>query len=650
MRKLLVVLPMLLPVLLALAGGCDSTRRDLTYCNETYKLCGDGKTCNYTTGLCVADVDAGAPDTNVTEASPPVDLAQGEAALGPDAADAPALVDVSPVDTSPVVDTSIIDAPQIVDVAIPDTRMPDAPGTCSVDNDCVGVTSGAFCVNTRCVACKTSSQCNNDAGVPFCSAQNTCVSCAGASGADGGSACPATAPLCAPSGSCVECVGNSDCPQSGGKAFCVQNKCQGCNVPGATASAPSAGSTDAGAIDGSAPDSGTSANVGPCPGTKPVCATTGTIVGQCVGCVGDSDCGGTAPICSLTATSTIPANTCTACTSDSQCTTGPKICMFHQDATNGGGRCASAAETIYVQNTAGCISAGTSSETTPFCQPQTGINAVDAIKRLVVLTGTGTSVGAFSIWTASFTAGSPQVSIIGRNSPVIAPGAADMGIHVLGGNVYIRGLTVQGAGAAAAIPPSQPGILVDPSATIGLDRCYVMGNAGGLLVSDGAGFDIANSVFAQNISGSVGAAVFGGVYLGKPTAGSTLPHRFWFNTIADNQQFGIACATTTQTLDGCLLAGDTNGEVVNCTLAATTKSPNYAPSGKQAVGFTTDGSPPNFSATKPYHLVSTTYKPTTSPCKDFITDLTVLHPADDIDGQARPNGVGLDCGADEYWP
>lgn len=610
MRKLLVVLPMLL----ALAGGCDSTRRDFSVCNATYKECLKGFTCNLTQGLCLPDTDAGPVDTYVADTAPPVDMSPVDVSLA-DAKDAPIVIDVSPIDTS-AVDTSIVDA-SIVDVSIPDTRIPDAAGTCSVDNDCFGVAAGAYCVSNRCVACRTSSQCNNDAGVPFCSAQNTCVSCAGVSGPDGGGACPVSAPVCATSGSCVECVQNSDCPTAG-KAFCVQNQCVGCNTPGATASGPaSGGSSDGGAADGGTSPDGGGTTTGPCTSTKPVCATTGTVAGQCVQCVTSADCSGTTPICNTT------TNVCAPCTSDTQCSdkgVGPGVCMFHQDS-----RCASDTETIYVKNSTGCTG-GTGTAASPYCQPQAGVNAVTTSKRVVVMMGT-VSLG---VWIGSFSGS--QVSIFGQNSATISPGGADIGIHIASGNAYVRGLIVQGVGASA----SNPGIVVDAGATLTLDRCIVKANAGGLLVNPGANFDVANSVFDSNQQGLFGTTtLFGGIYLGgsAPSAG---PHRLWFNTVVNNQDIGVVCNDTAQALTGMLLYNNIGGDFLSCALDVTSKWSSGKPTPSSGSSDITNPA-----------LTSTDHLTAASKCKDYVT-ATVAHPADDIDGEARPKGAKLDCGADEF--
>jgi hypothetical protein len=610
MRKLLVVCPLLL----VLAGGCDATRRDFTYCDTTYSQCAKGFTCNLATGLCVVDVDGGLADTFVPDTSTTTDLSPPVEVSPPDVADAP-LVDVTPVDSTQRVDASIIDVPPPVDVSIPDTRVPDAAGTCSVDNDCVGVSAGAYCLNTKCVACKTSNQCNNDAGVPFCSAQNTCVSCARASNPDGGSACSGTTPVCnATSGGCVECVKNSECPTAS-KGFCVKNQCKGCESVATT-------STDAGVPDGG------STSTGACTGATPVCVpstdSNTAIAGRCVGCATSADCSNpVAPICNITTTSTVPAYTCTACTSDKQCSdkgVGPGVCMFHLD-----GRCATDAETIYVKNSTGC-SGGAGTSALPCCQPQAGVNAVTTGKRVVVMMGTG----SLGVWVGSFSGS--QVSIFGQNSATISPGGADIGIRIASGSAYVRGLTIQGVGANA----TSPGIVVEAGATLGLDRCIVKANAGGLLVKPGANFDVANSVFDSNQQGLFGTTTrFGGIYLGgsAPTSGL---RRFWFNTVVNNQDVGVVCSETTQALTGMLLFGNVNGDFLSCALDITSKWRSGTP--------TPDGAS---SDTRDPLLTSTDHLTSGSWCKDYV-NATVGHPLDDMDGELRPKGTKLDCGADEY--
>jgi hypothetical protein len=627
MRKLVIAF------LVVAAAGCDATRRDFHYCDNTHG-CKWGYSCDLEQGVCLPG-DAAVKPT-VVDATPVSDVVDVRGADVADLAlEAPAdsggevakdvpIVDAAAMDQSLVDAPPPVDASQPIEVAQPDTRIPDAIGSCSVDNDCVGVSGGPFCVKARCVACKTSTNCNNTAGLPFCSAQNTCVSCAGFVPADGGVGCSGTAPVCdSTSGSCVECTQPNDC-KTAGKGFCVQNQCRGCDYPGATAGAAGGGA------DGGVSKDGGAAPVGACPGAKPVCvpsSNTSTLAGQCVGCLDNNNCSGTTPICST-------SNVCVPCTADSQCTTGPGICLFH-DPYNG--RCATDAETIYVQKTSNCIDSGTSTSVKPFCQPQAGVNAVAASsgKRVILMQGT------LGTWTADFGASSTLVSVIGQNSPIVSVGAADTGIHIRSGKVYIRGLRVQGVGDALPAPTG-PGIEVDSGVSIGLDRCYVTGTAGGLLVHNGAGYDVENSMFVANQAGVGDFGAFGGVTLGS--TGTGLKARFWFNTIADNAAQGAVCTTKGQLLTASIFWQDVSGELVNCGIDTTSQSQNMG-SGVAIGGATSSTSDPGFSTDKPYHLTAN------SPCHLKGPDpITVSHPSDDIDGEARPNGLKLDCGADQYWP
>lgn len=591
---------------IVLAAGCDSTRRDFTVCDTVYSQCLKGFVCDMTRGLCVPEGDGGPPasEAGPSDVPPPVDVTAAETLVA-DAKDAP-IVDVATVDLPPVLDTPITDAPIGLDLPGVEARIPDAAGSCSVDSDCLGG-SLPYCVNQKCVACKVSGQCSNAAGKPFCSALNTCVSCAAATG-DGG-ICSGTAPTCDPgSGRCVECVQNSDCPTAG-KGFCVANQCVGCNAPGASAGGRGG---DAGASDGGGGNGSDGGVLPACTGATPVCANTGTVAGQCVQCVTSADCSGSTPVCNA-------SNQCVPCTSDSQCTTGPGICMFHQD-----GRCASDAETIYVKNSASCTT-GSGTATSPYCDSQLGINAVTTSKRVLVMIGPT----ALSAWQS--TATGSQISVIGQAGAVVSPGAS-IGAHVSSGNVYVRGLTVQGGTVKA-------GIVVEAGATLALDRCIVKGNVGGgLIVQAGASFDVGNTVFDNNGPGVVNGIInFGGVFLGgsAPASGQ---HRLWFSTIVNNQDRGVICADATQALSGMLLYANVNGGYQNCVLDSTNSK-------WDSPGAGSDVADPAFSSANPYHLT------TASHCRDFVP-ASLLHPVDDMDGDLRPYPATgkLDCGADEYHP
>ena len=385
-------------------------------------------------------------------------------------------------------------------------------------------------------------------------------------------------------GRCVACLGPEDCNGTPLSPICApDHSCVRCDQ--AQAPAQACASRNA---------------------STPFCATTGACV-QCLTSQGCTD--PAAPICVQTK--------CVPCTADTQCAdrdgADPGLCLA---GTPMGGRCARAADVIYVRRTAPCMEGAAAPGTAemPFCRPAEALTKVTATQRVLVLRGQDPFQG-FSVLAGSPAATGGPVAVFGQPGAAIAPGA-NPGITIRAGEVYLRGLTVRDSDFT--------GVVVDGEATVHLDQSLLrLNRKGGLMVTGGAGFSVSNTVFDSNgVEFIGGVAPFGGAYLGQPAGGR--PAVFRFNTVVGNAMVGVLCGTPggTQVLQSVLLWNNGTDQR-NC------RTPNSL-----------EGMMPAFDPTRPYHLTSM------SLCKDKGDP--AAFPPNDIDGEPRPAGPRSDCGADEF--
>lgn len=401
-----------------------------------------------------------------------------------------------------------------------DGATPCGSGSCSV------TTPVCDAASKKCRACASSAECSSlNAATPVCDPSGKCVECSASKECKGTtkpicevatSACKACSsndecsgkssatPACASTGACVECTADTQCGLAQ-KPVCDMgtNTCRGCGT-----------ATECVAVSAA----------------TPACAPSG----KCVECVNNVDCKASAkPICDQ------GTNTCRGCQSDSECTTGPQVCMKHQD-----GRCATDAETIYVQKTSACPGAAATADGTaamPYCSMDPAVAAVGGTRDLIVVRGivNGAS-SAFSI-------GSRQVSIVGQLSANVA-GATDPAIHLTAGDLYVRSLKLSTGGSI--------GCKAEVGSVLRLDRVVVTGNSSGGILLDGAAFDVENTTVTNN--GPSADATWGGIRIQNTPAGG--PARLHLLTVQNNNPSGISCSASV-TGTGVLASGNTSVDV-----------------------------------------------------------------------------------------
>lgn len=377
------------------------------------------------------------------------------------------------------------------------------PGRCIVDGDCpmsfvCGQTLGAptfhTCVPTGPADAGTDSMGSDGSDSPVGDAQ---VGDARPTCQDNAGCVDETKPICpVAGGECVACTQSSDCgDMPGGRTFCetTSGRCVAC-LESSTCSpeAPicAAGTCRACNAEGLAENGCQMRNA-----ALPVCLPNG----QCAECDTNAHCTSIPkPICDQ--------NACRSCTGDAECVakapSAPGVCMAHED-----GRCASTEETVIVQG--GDLQAAIT-------------DAVSNGKKLVVVQANSDR--------AVF-AGPGTLSIVGKGAqrPAVGGGPSRAGLSVTGGSLFVRGL---------ALTSSAPGLSVT-GGSAQVVACTIRDNPGGGVFVNAATLVLSDSLVTRNGPGDDEGAIWGGLRLKAPAAGTKLDRV----SLIDNNAPGASCTT-----------------------------------------------------------------------------------------------------------
>jgi len=195
--------------------------------------------------------------------------------------------------------------------------------------------------------------------------------------------------------------------------------------------------------------------------------------------------------------------------------------MSHQD-----GRCATDAETTYVQNSATYTTGAQGGAAAhPFCSLAPVLAFLTAQRSLIVVRGV-VDAATWTLASKSF-----ESTIVGQKSGTVV-GTTFPALQVSNSALYARALHLKSSFSA--------GLWAFNGASIRLDSMLVDGSQEGGIALTSTSFDITNTTVTGNGPGSSGALIWGGILvLGPPAMG---PARLTNVSVTNNKGLGIGCA------------------------------------------------------------------------------------------------------------